>query len=174
MGGERQGPKAGGPARCRAQRAGRRVRFKTPLISITAQKNYFEIVPADDWVDFTRKLHHILRMIYKKPRRPKESAVVARSQGEGATLQPKPEGNRETRAALAKEEEHVLRCLGAAVIMQWNDLPTRIQRDLFDDAISMGDPRHTAQLKEQIARFLHTHKNDELSIRYPPANEAWS
>jgi hypothetical protein len=25
---------------------------------------------------------------------------------------------------------HILRCLGAAVIMQWNDLPTKIQREL--------------------------------------------
>ena len=30
--------------------------------------------------------------------------------------------------SLAKEEEHILRCLGAAVIMQWDDLPTDIQR----------------------------------------------
>ena len=60
------------------------------------------------------------------------------------------------------QEEHVLRCLGAAVIMQWNDLPTKIQRDLFDHAISMREPRYTAQLKERIARFLHRHKNDAL------------
>jgi hypothetical protein len=25
----------------------------------------------------------------------------------------------------------------------------------------MGEARHTAQLKEQIARFLHKHKDDE-------------
>jgi hypothetical protein len=103
-------------------------------------------------------------MIDKKPRRPKESAAGALAgwESEGGAPQPKSESNRETRAALAQEEEHVLRCLGAAVIMQWNDLPTQIQRGLFDHAISMGEPRHTAQLKEQIARFLHTHKNDEL------------
>jgi hypothetical protein len=29
-------------------------------------------------------------------------------------------------AAFAAEEEHVLRCLGAAVIMQWNALPTTL------------------------------------------------
>jgi hypothetical protein len=28
-------------------------------------------------------------------------------------------------ATLAEEEEHVLRCLGAALIMQWNTLPTK-------------------------------------------------
>src|SRR6266851_9014193 len=74
---------------------------------------------------------------------------------------------------LAKEEEHALRCLGAAVIMQWNDLPTKIQRDLFDHAISMGEPRYTAQLKERIARFLHRHKNDEFGkIPTPPVVKA--
>ena len=67
----------------------------------------------------------------------------------------------ETQGALAEEEENILRCLGAAVIMQWNDLPTHIQRRLFENAASMGVPRHVSQLKEQIARFLHEHKDDE-------------
>ncbi len=61
-------------------------------------------------------------------------------------------------AKLAKEEEHILRCLGAAVIMQWDDLPTAIQRELFEHAISMGKLQHTAELKGQIARFLHKHQ----------------
>jgi len=57
--------------------------------------------------------------------------------------------------------------------MQWNDLPTKIQRDLFDHAISMGEPRYTAQLKERIARFLHRHKNDEFGkIPTPPVVKA--
>jgi hypothetical protein len=33
---------------------------------------------------------------------------------------------RDDMTSLAKEEEHILRCLGAAVIMQWDDLPTAI------------------------------------------------
>jgi hypothetical protein len=128
-------------------------------------------------MDFARQLHHIPFMIGKKPRRQKQSAqptrALARWEGEGGAPQPKSENNRETRAALAKEEEHVLRCLGAAVIMQWNDLPTKIQRDLFDHAISMGEPRRTAQLKERIARFLHRHKNDESGkIPSPPPVKA--
>ena len=61
---------------------------------------------------------------------------------------------------LAKEEEHILRCLGAAVIVQWDDLPTDIQRELFEHAISMGKLHHTAELKGQIALFLHKHKGD--------------
>jgi hypothetical protein len=58
-------------------------------------------------------------------------------------------------------EERVLRFLGAAVIMQWNDLPTEIQRKLFDDAASMSDSARQFELKQQIARFLHEHKDDE-------------
>jgi hypothetical protein len=63
-------------------------------------------------------------------------------------------------AALADEEEHVLRCLGAAVIMQWNALPTALQREIFDTAASVGKLLETAALRGQIARFLHKHKND--------------
>ena len=62
--------------------------------------------------------------------------------------------------SLHKAEERILRCLGAAVILQWNDLPTEIQRNLFDDAASMSDPQQRFRLKQQIARFLHSHKDD--------------
>jgi hypothetical protein len=48
------------------------------------------------------------------------------------------EKDRSRGAALAAEEEHVLRCLGAAVIMQWNSLPTSLQREIFDTAGSVG------------------------------------
>ena len=60
---------------------------------------------------------------------------------------------------LAKEEEHVLRCLGAALLMQWNSLPTGVQRELFDKAGAMAEMRDTAALRGQIARFLHRHKD---------------
>jgi hypothetical protein len=63
--------------------------------------------------------------------------------------------------ALAEEEEHVLRCLGASVIMQWNAIPTKLQRELFDTAGSMGEVLDTAELRGQIARFLHKHKDDD-------------
>ena len=65
--------------------------------------------------------------------------------------------------SVAKIEEHILRCLGAAVIMQWNTIPTKLQRELFDTAGSMGDVLKSAALRAQIARFLHSHKDDEES-----------
>ena len=62
---------------------------------------------------------------------------------------------------LAATEERVLRCLGAAVIMQWNTIPKKLQRELFDSAGSMGDLLDVAKLRGEIARFLHKHKDDE-------------
>jgi flagellar biosynthesis regulator FlaF len=62
---------------------------------------------------------------------------------------------------LEKEEEHILRCLGAALIMQWNTLPRKLRRELFDNAGSMGELMKTSELRRQIARFLHKHKDDK-------------
>jgi hypothetical protein len=64
------------------------------------------------------------------------------------------------KAAIAEVEERILRCLGAAVIMQWNTIPTKLQRELFDTAGSLGDVLQTVTLRGQIARFLHSHKDE--------------
>ena len=66
-------------------------------------------------------------------------------------------------ATLADEEELILRCLGAALIMQWRTLPAKLQRELFDNAGAMGELLNTSALRGQIARFLHKHKNDEVA-----------
>ena len=44
--------------------------------------------------------------------------------------------------------------------MQWNELPTNIQRELFERAASLSKEDQTVALREQIARFLHDHKDD--------------
>ncbi len=62
---------------------------------------------------------------------------------------------------VAEVEEHILRCLGAALIMQWNIISTKLQRELFDTAGSLGDVVETPALRGQIARFLHKHKDEE-------------
>jgi hypothetical protein len=67
--------------------------------------------------------------------------------------------------ALADEEEHILRCLGAAVIMQWSTIPTTLQRELFDTAGSLGDVPQTVALRGPIARFLHSHKSEAKAHR---------
>ena len=70
-------------------------------------------------------------------------------------------GKRLDSMAVAEIEERILRCLGAAVIMQWNTIPTKLQRELFDTAGSLGDVLQTVTLRGQIARFLHSHKDEE-------------
>lgn len=81
--------------------------------------------------------------------------ALARWEGEGGAPKGKRQEAREARTKRAGEEEHILRCLGAAVILQWSDLPRNTQRELFEQAVGMGEPRKTAALKERIARFLH-------------------
>ena len=67
-------------------------------------------------------------------------------------------------ATLGAEEGRILQCLGAALIVEWNTLQTELQRELFDDAGSMGALLDTATLRAQIARFLrkHTNGHDEM------------
>ena len=47
--------------------------------------------------------------------------------------------------------------------MRWNELPTHIQRELFEHALVDVEPGKVTMLKEQIARFLHKHKDDSKS-----------
>ena len=54
---------------------------------------------------------------------------------------------------LADEEEHILRCLGAALIMQWNTLPAKLRRELFDNAGSMGALLETPLSEDKLLAF---------------------
>ena len=58
-----------------------------------------------------------------------------------------------------RANRRILECLGAAVIMRWGTLPTKIQRELFEYAASPADLGQSAPPKGQIARFLHNHKD---------------
>ena len=60
-------------------------------------------------------------------------------------------------AALAQQEEHMLRCLGAAVVLRWDQLPTDVKKGLFDLAGSVGPLSDARELRSRIARFLHEH-----------------
>ncbi|MFZ0987040.1 MAG: hypothetical protein WAN27_04820, partial [Xanthobacteraceae bacterium] len=79
----------------------------------------------------------------RKRKRPNNANALARWDNEGGAAKGAPQKARDDMTSLAKEEEHILRCLGAAVIMQWDDLPTAIQRELFEHAISMGKLHRT-------------------------------
>ena len=81
-------------------------------------------------------------MSRKEPKRSggsDQNKAIARWDNEGGAPKGAPQEDRNELAPLTNEEEHILRCLGAAVIMQWNDLPTKIQRELFEHASSMGE-----------------------------------
>jgi hypothetical protein len=86
--------------------------------------------------------------------------ALGRWENEGGSTGSLPEPDLRPDLVLHAAEERMLRCLGSAVIMQWNDLPTEIQRKLFEDASSMTDSARQFELKQQIARFLHEHKDD--------------
>jgi hypothetical protein len=82
-----------------------------------------------------------------------------------------PNVERRKRQAEDVEEEKILRCLGAAVILNWNTIPTKLQRALFESASSIQGAR-TAPLKDVLARFLHDHKDDAGCTSQPPAGES--
>jgi len=54
-------------------------------------------------------------------------------------------------------ERRVLECLGAALVSEWSDLPTDVQRRLFEHAV-LGKSHDATLLKTRIACFLHEHK----------------
>jgi hypothetical protein len=45
------------------------------------------------------------------------------------------------------------------VILNWNTIPTKLQRALFEAARTIQGPE-TAPLRDVLARFLRDHKND--------------
>jgi hypothetical protein len=91
------------------------------------------------------------------------------AENQGKTVQPT--GQDVNDGAIPAEDDpiapedsgHILACLGAAVINRWNTLPTKLQKELFKDAGSMGELLQTDKLKRQIACFLHKHKDDEAA-----------
>lgn len=88
--------------------------------------------------------------------------ALARWEGEGGSVDLPQESHSGQDIQTQRVEERIVRCLGAAVILQWNHLPTEIQRNLFEAAASMSDHEQQFRLKQEIARFLHDHKDDTL------------
>lgn len=110
------------------------------------------------------KAWHIVGMIDKPPRRPKVDTQMARAlarwEGEGGAPQMFPRSLQDVADVLADPERHILECLGAAVVLGWNDFPTNVQRAIFRHATAVKELRDASQLKLRIARFLHDHKDD--------------
>src|SRR5260221_13202023 len=127
-------------------------------------------VPLSHVVETSRLAHHIRRMSRKEPKRSggsDQNKAIARWDNEGGAPKGAPQEDRNELAPLTNEEEHILRCLGAAVIMQWNDLPTKIQRELFEHASSMGELNHTAELRvRSLDSFTSTKTTGGSELRH--------
>jgi hypothetical protein len=57
-------------------------------------------------------------------------------------------------------EKHILLSLGASVLLKWNDLSREIQRDLFEAATKATASEQEERVRQQLAVFLHDHKDD--------------
>lgn len=77
---------------------------------------------------------------------------------------------REEREEEHAEQENILRCLGAAVILTWNTIPTKLQRALFEAASTIQGTQ-AAPLRDVLAQFLHDHKNDAQRARLNGAQQ---
>jgi len=87
-------------------------------------------------------------------------------ENEGGALAPDWADNRRGQVEPSSEEQRILGRLGSGVVAEWKDLPTEIQRRLFNHATSSAvascDPIGG---KEQIARFLHAIVNERDDAR---------
>lgn len=107
------------------------------------------------------------RLIAQQKQRVKNQArdqmalSLNRWEGEGGTLSQQWHLKYE-RSPLGIRERRILECLGAAMVSGWHELPTQVQRDIFQRATSSqaDDP---IWLKSQIARFLHDNKDKVIS-----------
>lgn len=87
------------------------------------------------------------------------SIALADWEDEGGAQKPNVSAEGDRGSDLAEGDERMLRRLGAAVILQWSSLPSHIQRRLFARALTVDAEHHVIPLREQIARFLHLHKD---------------
>jgi hypothetical protein len=68
------------------------------------------------------------------------------------------------------EGELILRHLGAAPIIQWNTLPTKLQRELFDNAGAKGELLDTATVRAQTAASC---TGARTAPTEPPSGPSW-
>jgi hypothetical protein len=64
-------------------------------------------------------------------------------------------------ADLTPNEERTLRCLGASLILQWNTIPAKLRRELFETAEDIGDLAMTSELRAHISRLFCTREDEE-------------
>jgi len=81
--------------------------------------------------------------------------ALSRWEGEGGALGP-------TGAAdsIDDSELRILARLGAALLDDWDELPTALQESVVRRARTLGRPGDHAHVKENLARFLREHRNE--------------
>jgi predicted DNA-binding WGR domain protein len=57
-----------------------------------------------------------------------------------------------------EDEEHIVRRLGAAIVVQWDNIPEETQDLIKSQAINVFDRYHTVQLAQQINVFIKEKK----------------
>ncbi len=55
------------------------------------------------------------------------------------------------------DELHIVRRLAWALLYQWDRVPEDLRERLIEQAVFTKDRHQTAQIKEQIAAFVHKH-----------------
>jgi hypothetical protein len=58
------------------------------------------------------------------------------------------------------EEDRILLCLGAALVVDWDKLPEQVQSELSALAATMRERLQTTALRAQIASFLREREGD--------------
>ena len=90
-------------------------------------------------------------MIEKQQKRPQAdmqmAGALARWEDEGGASWALPAAVSDWTDSLAGPERHVLECLGAAVVLEWNDLPTNVQRAIFRHASAVNGAYDPTQLR---------------------------
>jgi len=61
----------------------------------------------------------------------------------------------------AESDEHIVRRLGKAVVVQWDALPVDVQDQLLKQAVLMYDKQRTLQLRQKIKAFIQKWKTIE-------------
>ncbi len=59
-----------------------------------------------------------------------------------------------------KDEEHIVRRLGAAVVSCWNELPDSIRVKLVERSLRVFDEDETVRFDEHIRTFLKQHAGE--------------
>jgi hypothetical protein len=57
------------------------------------------------------------------------------------------------------DKEKFLRYLGAAVIMRWNTIPTKLQRELFEHASTLDELQQMPPWRDALTQFLRDRKD---------------